>query len=184
MLRLGLDYGARPPGIIVNVPASRQVGGFVEIRGSAADYTFSLHLSYRFGVAFLPALVGRFRYSGQQATDFSTPEKTEAYLEYCRRQGEIIRTFGCSDAAADRIVDYQTWWPFLNLACRWLSSHRSFVFELTQKCLRHSPERGEWRMRVRRKYPFLFWRTQWLAWLIFRLSRKSQSILKRLLYNN
>lgn len=184
LLRLGLDWGVRPPGIIVHVPASLQVGGFVDIGGLAGDYTFALQLAYYHGVAFFPALVGRYRHSQQQASDFSTPEKTEAHLEFSRRMAEIVRTFGCSDTAADRIVDYMTWWPFMTLAPRWLSSHRSFVFELTQKCVYQSPRGGEWQLRARRQYPFLFWRPQWLAWPLFKVLRKSRRLMKRLWRQN
>jgi len=180
LVRLGLDWKVRPPGIIVNVPASLQAGGFVGIEGLPADYTFALQLAYSYGVAFFPALVGRYRLSPYQQTNFSTPEKTADWLEFSRRQAEVVQTFGCSDTIAARIVDYMTWWPFLTLAPRWLSSQSSFVFKLTQHCVRQSPRGGDWQLRARRQYPFLFSRPYWLAWSLLRELHKPVRLVKRL----
>lgn len=179
LLRLGLDWGVRPPGMIFNVAASRALGGFPEIEGLPGDYSFALELAYKHGVAFYQELVGRYRHSTDQFTNYATPEKTIAHLDYSRKQGEFVRTFGCSAVAADMIVDYITWWPFLTLAPRLLKSHPSFLFELAQKFLRHSPPGGEWQLRAKRQYSFLFWRPQWLAWAFFVQRRRLRNILKK-----
>ena len=171
LLALGLDFGAFSPTTIFSVAASRQIGGFVDVNGAAADYTFTVRLAYSYGVAFFPELVGRFRIGHLQSTDYSTPEKAEAFLDFVVREGELIRTLGCSRSAADQIIDYTTWETFLKVAPPWLQSHESFVFGLTQKCLRVSPRRGEWQNRARQEYPFLFWRLQWLLWPLFKAAK-------------
>ena len=180
LLRLGLDWGVRPPGMIFNVAVSKELGGFPEIDELPGDYSFALELAYKHGVAFYKELVGRYRNSTEQFTNFSTPERTIAWLDYSRKQGEFVRTFGCSAAAEDLIVDYSTWWPFLTLAPPLLKSHSSFLFELTKKLLRNSPSDGEWQLRTRRRYPFLFWRPQWFAWGVFVNGRRLRKLVKRL----
>ena len=54
----------------------------------------------------------------------------------------------------------------------WWQTDRTFVFELCDRCLRLSPEPGEWQRRIREDYPFLFWRPRWCAWPLFRIRRK------------
>jgi glycosyltransferase involved in cell wall biosynthesis len=173
LLALGLDFGAFSPGTIFTVAASRKSGGFVEIDGVCADYPFSVRLAFCYGVAFLPELVGRFRIGHDQASDYSTPQKAEAFLDFVVREGELIRTVGCSRSAAEQIIDYATWETFLKVASPWLQSHESFVFELTRKCLRVSPRRGEWQNRARQEYPFLFWRLPWLTWPLFQVAKSA-----------
>ena len=168
LLRLGLDFGAFSPGTIFKVAASREIGGFVEIDGVCADYPFSIRLAFSYGVAFFPETIGRFRMGHAQASDYSTPEKAEDFLDFIMREGEhLIRSVGCSRGAAEQIVDYTTWETFLKVAPPWLQSNESFVFRLTRKCLRASPRRGEWQNRARQHYPFLFWPLSWLTWPLF-----------------
>ncbi len=171
LLRLGLDWGAAPPGTIYSVAAGRQIGGFVDVNGAAADYTFALRLAHSFGVAFFPYLVGRYRNGAQQKTDFSTPEKAEAWLDYSTRMAQLVRSVGCSDEVSNQLIDYMTWSVVLEIAPQCLRSNRSFAFGLCRKGLRASPHRGTWQNRVRKAYPFLFWRPQWLAWLLFSTGR-------------
>lgn len=180
LLRLGLQWQARWPGILLNVAASRQLLGFVDIDGKAGDYIFAVRLAYRHGVAFLPDIVGRYRTGPQQATDVLSPAKSAEYLDFSIRQAELTRTLGCSKRAADRILDYITWWTFLGVAPPWLSSHPSFVFQQAHACARRSPRSGPWRSRVRQRYPFLFWRPHWLAPLLFRVTQSLPKPLKRL----
>jgi hypothetical protein len=181
LLRLGLDWRARPPGMILNVAACRRIGGFIDVCGSAADYTLAIQLAYGEGLAFFPALVGRYRQGPQQLTDFSTPEKGSAWLEYSIQQAERTQTIGCSTESAKRVLDYLTWWPFLGVAPQLLPAHPFHVFELTHKCLRRSPYLGEWQIRVRRQYPLMFWRPIWLACMLYLLTRKLRSIAKTLI---
>ncbi len=173
LLSLGLDFGAFSPGTIFTVAASRESGGFVDINGLCADYLFSVRLAFSYGVAFLPELVGRFRMGHRQTIDYSTRQKAEAYLDFVVREGELIRTVGCSRSAAEQITDYTTWETFLTIAPPWLQSHQSFVFELSRKCLRISPRRGKWQKRARQEYPFLFWPLQWLTWPLFQAAKSA-----------
>jgi glycosyltransferase involved in cell wall biosynthesis len=167
LLSLGLDFGTFSPGTLFTVAASGQIGGLAEVNGAAADYPFAVRLAYSHGVAFLPEFIGRYRMGHRQSTDFSTPEKAEAFLDFIMRETDLIRTVDCSASAIDRIVDYSTWETFLKVAPPWLQSHRSFVLRLTDKCLRVSPRRGEWQNRVRQQYPFLFWHLPSVTWPLF-----------------
>jgi glycosyltransferase involved in cell wall biosynthesis len=174
LLHLGLDFGAFSPGTIFKVAASREIGGFVEIDGVCADYPFSVRLAFSYGMAFFRETIGRFRIGHAQASDYSTPEKAEDFLDFIMREGEhLIRSVGCSRRAAEQIVDYTTWETFLKVAPPWLRSDESFVFRLTRKCLRASPRRGEWQNRARQHYPFLFWPLSWLTWPLFQASRSA-----------
>ena len=171
LLRLGLDFGAFSPGTIFKVAASREIGGFIDIDGVCADYPLSVRLAFSYGVAFFRELVGRFRMGHRQSSDYSTPEKAEALLDFVMREGELMRSIGCSHGAAEQIVDYTTWETFLKVAPPWLQSHESFVFRLTQKCLRVSPLPGEWQNRVRNQYPFLFWSLPRLSWPLYQTAK-------------
>ncbi|MGH8059277.1 MAG: glycosyltransferase family 2 protein [Candidatus Entotheonellia bacterium] len=180
LLRLGLHWQARWPGMILNVAASRQVCGFVDVDGRAGDYIFAIRLAYRYGVAFFPQLVGRYRIGPQQATDVLSPAKAEEYLDFSVRQAELLWTLGCSKSALDRLLDYITWWTFLGIAPQWLPSHPSFVFRLAHTFARRSPTSGPWQTRVQQRYPFLFWRPHCLAPLFLRVAQSLPRPLKRL----
>jgi glycosyltransferase involved in cell wall biosynthesis len=173
LLGVGLDFGAFSPGTIFTIAASREIGGFIDINGVCADYPLSVRLAFSYGVAFLPELVGRFRMGHRQSSDYSTPEKAEALLDFVMREGELMRSIGCSRGAAEQIIDYTTWETFLKVGPPWLQSHESFVFRLAQKCLRVSPRPGEWQNRARQQYPFLFWRLQWLSWPLFQAAKSA-----------
>ena len=177
LLQLGLDWRARPPGMILNVADCRRIGGFLDICGTAADYTLAVQLAYCAGVAYLPALVGRYRSGPQQLTDLSTPEKTSAWLEFSIQLAEHAAPPGCSREAAEQIIDYMTWWTFLSIASRWFSSHPAFVIRLAHKSLGRSPRCGVWQTRVRREYPFLYSQPPWLAWRLCRLARQFRRLL-------
>ena len=179
LLQLGLNWRARPPGMILNVAECRRIGGFLDICGTSADYTLAVQLAYSAGLAYLPTLVGRYRSGPQQMTNFSTPEKGFAWLEFSIQQAERTQTIGCSTEAANRILDYLTWWPFLSVASELLPSHPLPVFELTQTCLRRSPYCGEWQLKARRQYPFLFWRPIQMSCMLYRLNRQLKSIAKK-----
>jgi Glycosyl transferase family 2 len=173
VLSLGLDFGTFSPGSIFTVAAAHKNGGFVEIDGVCADYPLSLRLAFSCGVAFLPELVGRHRLGHGQASDYSTREKAEAYLDFVVGEAEFIRTVECSRSVAEQIIDYATWETFLAVAPPWLQSHRSFVFRLARKCLRTSPRPGEWQNRVRNQYPFLFWPIPRLSWPLYQTVRSA-----------
>jgi hypothetical protein len=104
LLQLGLNWRARPPGMILNVAACRRIGGFLDICGTSADYTLAVQLAYFAGVAFFPVLVGRYRQGPQQMTDFSTPEKSSAWLEFSIQLAERAAPPGCSRDAAEQIT--------------------------------------------------------------------------------
>jgi hypothetical protein len=172
LVRLGLDFPGLSPITIFSVSASRQIGGFVNVKGAAADYTFALRLAYCCGVAFLPELVGRYRLGRHRSTDFSTPEKAGAWIDFTAGMAEeVIRTVDCSDRVAARIIDYMTWGEFLMVAPFFSKFSRFFVYRLKQKCLGLSPRRGKWQNRVRREYPLLFFRPQWLVWPLFKTAK-------------
>lgn len=174
LLRLGLDWGGSSPNMIFSVEASRQIGGFIEIGGAAADYTFALQLAYSYGVVFFPGLVGYSRQGPHQRTDFSTPMKAEAWLDFSIRQAEFIRTVGCSMSAADRIVDRTAWLAFLDIVPCLLKTDRSWLLRAHQRCLRASARPNEWQNRVRTKYPFLF---RWPQWVELPLSKAGRAVL-------
>jgi len=174
LLRLGLDWGGSSPNMIFSVEASRQIGGLIEVGGAAADYTFALQLAYSYGVVFFPELVGYSRQGPHQRTDFSTPAKAEAWLDFSIRQAELIRTVGCSVSAADRIVDRTTWLAFLDIVPCLSKSDRSSLQRAYQRCLRASARPSEWQGRVRTELPFLF---AWPQWLELPLSRAGKALL-------
>jgi glycosyltransferase involved in cell wall biosynthesis len=164
LLSFGLDFGVFSPSTVVSAAASRQIGGFVEVRGLPADYVFLCRLAYSHGAAFFPELIGRYRYGPHQATDFSTPKSAENWLDFgVEMAQELIRATQCSASTADRLLDYMTWGSFVSIMPGFLKSHPSFVFGVTKKYLELSPRRGEWQNEVRRRHPLLFWRPQSLA---------------------
>jgi len=177
---LGLEWRLRPPGMILSVQAVRKIGGYVEIGRTAADYVLATQLGYVSGVAFFPKFVGRFRQGIQQMTDVSTPEKSAEWLEFSIRQAELTAALGCSAATADQVMDYSTWWTFLGIASRWFPSQPSFVTQLARRSLHHSPRTGQWQRRVRREYPFLFWRPSWLAWKLCQFTQRARRFLEKL----
>ncbi len=168
LLALALDWGERAPGTVYGVEQSRQMGGLPPVNGLPGDYTHALFLAYRHGVAFLPELVGRYRTGHEQATQFATPEKAEAWLTFSCHQAAMVRDLGCSGAAADQIIDYLAWSTFEALHRQWATFDRASVSRLIDVCLRYSPPRGEHYARVRRKYPSLFWRPKWAITLLSR----------------
>jgi hypothetical protein len=172
LLRLGLDWRVRPPGTILNVAACRSAGGFLDIGGTSADYTLAVRLAYSAGLAYFPAFVGRFRTGSQQLTDFSTPEKSAAWLEFSIQLAERAVPPGCSRDAAEQLIDYMTWWTFLSIASRWFSSAPTLVAKLAQESLSRSPHDRVWQNRVRAEYPFIFWPPPWLGWRLCRLVRR------------
>jgi Glycosyl transferase family 2 len=177
LLQLGLNWQVRPPGMILNVAACRRIGGFLDICGTSADYTLAVQLAYSAGLAYFPALVGRFREGPQQMTDFSTLEKSSAWLDFSIQLAERAAPPGCSRDAAEQLIDYMTWWTFLGIASRWFSSHPALVAKLAQESLCRSPGGGVWQTRVRQEYPFLYWQPPWLAWRLCRLARRFRRLL-------
>jgi hypothetical protein len=168
VLRVGLDFRACPPSTIWNMAAFRQVGGFLDANGAGADYTLVVQLAYSHGVIFLPEVVGRNRIGPQQATDYSTPKRAEAILDCSIKMAQLTRTSGISARVADQLVDYMTWWIFRIIVGSLLEKHPFFVARLCRKCILESPVNGVWKDRVKREYPFLFWRPQWLSMLLFK----------------
>jgi hypothetical protein len=158
---------------------SLEVGGFPDIGGLSADYTFFCLLAYHCGVGFFPDVVGRYRTDHEQATNVTTPEKTESHLRYCVQMAKLVRSTGCSTVVADQLVDQMTWGLFLAHAARWRDLQPAFVFRLCQQCLLMSPQSGAMQVAARMEYPILFWRPQWLARLLFLQIHRSGYILKR-----
>jgi len=170
---LGLDFGAFSPCTVVSAAASRRIGGFVEVRGLPADYVFSCRLAYSFGAAFLPELIGRYRHGPHQATDFSTPNSAENWVDLGVQMAEaLIQATHCSPGTGEQLLDHMTWATFMSIMPRFLKSDPSFVFRVTKKYLELSPRRGEWQNRVRNEYPFLFWRLEWLAWHLHKAAER------------
>jgi hypothetical protein len=177
LLRLGLNWHARPPGTILNVAACRRIGGFTDICGYSADYTLAVQLAYSAGLAFFPALVGRYREGPQQQTDSTDVEKSTAWLEFSIQLAEHAAPPGCSRDTAEQIIDYMTWWTFLGIASRWFSSHPALVTKLAHESLYRSPRCGAWQNRVRREYPFIYRRPVWLAWRLCRLAHRFHRLI-------
>jgi hypothetical protein len=164
LLAAGIDPGALSPGMVFRADASLAWGGFVEIGGHPADYTFVVGLAHDYGVAFLPQVVGRYRYGAHQETDVSSPRAAKAWLDFTieMTQHTIERT-KCSAHAARQLLDHMTWFTFLTLMPRWLVSDTRFVFAACRDCLRASPAQLRWQEQVREAYPMLFWQPPWLA---------------------
>jgi hypothetical protein len=177
VLRLGLDYSTIAPSSIMNVEACRRLGGYRDIGGKPADYTFALHLAYAQGIALCPELIGRYRFGHSQVTDLSTPAAAESWLDFTNAMAAMVTDFGVSRELADRLVDYFTWSLFLILVPQWWNVNRGFVHHLCGKCLEASPKVGEWQARARREYPFLFWWPRSGAWTRFRILRKVRRTL-------
>jgi hypothetical protein len=157
LLKLGLGYlHARSPNTIFSVADSCDIGGFPDVNGVAGDYTFFCRLAYTYGVVFVPEHLGRYRLGHDQATNYSTPEKAEAHLQYCVQMASLLVSIGCSATVADRLIDEMTWGLFLFHAPWWQDSQPEFVSRLCQQCLRLSPQLGTWQERARKEYPFCF----------------------------
>jgi hypothetical protein len=164
LLAAGVDAGALSPAMVFRADAALEWGGFVEIGGHPADYTFLAGLAHDYGVAFLPEVVGRYRHGSHQETDVSNPGTTRAWLDFTidMTRHTIAKT-KCSANAATQLLDYMTWYTFLTLMPRWLDSHPQFVVETCRDCLIASPARLSWQMQVRETYPMLFLQPGWLA---------------------
>jgi hypothetical protein len=147
------------------------MGGLPEVNGLPGDYTHALFLAYRYGVAFLPELVGRYRTGHEQTTQFATPEKAEAWLVFSCHQAAMLRDLGCSGTAAEQIIDYLAWSTFEALERQWVTFDRASVSRLVDVCLRYSLRRGQHYERARRKYRSLFWRPRWAITLLSRAWR-------------
>jgi glycosyltransferase involved in cell wall biosynthesis len=164
LLAAGLDPGALSPGMVFRADAALKWGGFVEIGGHPADYTFLVGLAHDYGVAFLPEVVGRYRHGAHQETDVSSPGAAKAWLDFTIAMAEhTIERTKCSAHAAEQILDYMTWFTFMTLMPRWLPSHTQFVFAACRDCLDASPARLRWQAQVRENYPMLFWQPAWVA---------------------
>jgi hypothetical protein len=179
LARLGLDWGVRPPGVVLNPQAADSVGSYEDVHRVACDYALDIRLAFHHGVVFFPEVIGRFRQGPQQMTDFSSPEKVDSWLEFSMSQGEVARQIGCSDAVSDRVLDYLTWWTFSGLVPPLLAAHPEYAFRLADKCLARSPHRGEWQNMVRMRHPILFVRPRWAALAGLKVGRKVRSYQRR-----
>lgn len=170
LLAAGLDPGALSPGMVFRADACLKWGGFVEIGGHPADYTFLAGIAHDHGVAFLPDVVGRYRHGAHQETDVSSPNAAKAWLDFTIAMTEhTIERTKCSVKAANQLLDYMTWFTFLALMPRWLGSDTRFVVAACRDCLRASPSRLPWQTQVREKYPMLFLQPVWLAATLCRI---------------
>jgi hypothetical protein len=181
VLRLGLDCRAFPPSCVWKLGVFHEVGGFPDADGVGADYTLVLRLCYQYGATLLPAIIGRSRAGPQQATDYSTPERAEATLDLSIKMAQMTRSIGFSTKIEDQLVDYMTWWIFRLVTVSMLESHPFFVFRLCRKCVRVTPSDGAWQRRIRSEYPYLFWRPQWVAMLLFKANPWMPRLIKKTL---
>jgi glycosyltransferase involved in cell wall biosynthesis len=167
LLAVGLDPGALSPGMIFRADAYEGWGGFEEVGGHPADYTYVLGVAYKYGAGFLNEVVGRYRHGDHQETDVSTPAAAKSWLDFTIEMTHytIART-GCSKRAAEQLLDRMAWFTFLALIPRWLLSNTSFVIGTCRECLSASPAPLKYQLAVREKYPMLFWRPVWLALMI------------------
>jgi len=181
LLALALDPGAMSPGMIFRADAHEQWGGFVEVGGHPADYTFVVGVACRFGAAFVNDVVGRYRHGDHQETDVSTPRAAKAWLDFTIEMTRLtIDRTNCSRNAAEQILDRMTWFTFLALIPRWLWSDPRFVIETCRECMSASPAELKWQMAVRQKHPILFWRPIWLASLMCQANRFAERIARKL----
>jgi hypothetical protein len=165
VLRLGLDYRVCPPGILWNIAALNASGGLLDSNGTPNEQVVVLKMAFSPGVMLVDSPLGRYRIWGSQATDLSSPERAEFIVD-CTIHGALaVRDIGISPLAADRLTDYMVWWIF-RYAVPLFSKNPRFVVRLCQKCERVTPANGLWRDRVRREYPFLFWKPRLLAALL------------------
>jgi glycosyltransferase involved in cell wall biosynthesis len=175
VLALGLNRNAYAPSTLLGASEARRLGGYgtVEDLPLPADSTLDLSLAYLHGVAFLPETIGRYRAGHTtQESQTSTPHKIHAWLTFMVEMLNRVGESGCPERAIRKLVDYWVW-SFLRWRAQDLwKTDRTFVFDLCDRCLRLSPEPGEWQRLVRREYPFLFWRPRWCAWPLFRVCRK------------
>lgn len=163
LLALGLDWGLRAPGTIYSVSENRRLGGLPDVLGLPADYAHALALAYSAGISFLPVCVGRQREWPQRASVFDTPARALRWLSFTCQQAALVRNLGGSPEVADRLVDYLAWSTFEGLEPWWRTFDRPDVIELVETCLTYSSKRGAIHDRVRRSYPFLFWRPRWVS---------------------
>ena len=170
LLALGLDWGARAPCTVFRVALCRQNGGYRDAGGLPCDYAFAVLMAYEHGVGFCDRVIGRFRVGHQRASVFETQQGAESWVRFLAKQVELVSDSGCSRSTAERIADYMIWFSFRPLLSSWLK-HPTFAIRLTRLCLRKSPKRGEWQGQVRKEFPFLFWRPDWLAWPLYRVLR-------------
>ena len=173
-LGLGLNRNGYAPSTLLGASEARRLGGYGTSRDLPlpADSTLDLSLAYLHGVAFLPEIIGRYREGHIQESQISTPDKIHAWLGFMVGMLNRVGESGCPERAirkAGRLLGL----VFLAVeGGRIVETDRTFVFDLCDRCLRLSPEPGEWQRLVRREYPFLFWRPRWCAWPLFRVYRK------------
>lgn len=164
LLAAGLDPGTISPGMVFRADACLKWGGFEEIGGHPADFTFLVGVAHDYGVAFLPEVVGRYRHGAHQETDVSSPKAAKEWLDFTIAMTErTIERTNCSPQAASQLLDYMTWFTFLTLMPRWLATNTRFVLTTCRDCLGASPSRLHWQTQVRDKYPMLFWQPTWFA---------------------
>jgi glycosyltransferase involved in cell wall biosynthesis len=181
LLALALDPGAMSPSMIFRADAYKRWGGFEEVSGHPADYTFVVGVAHMFSAAFVNEVVGRYRHGDHQETDFSTPDAAKAWLDFTiEMTRHTIDRANCSRNAAEQILDRMTWFTFLALIPRWLWSDSRFVIETCRECMLASPAQLKWQMAVRQKYPMLFWRPVWLASLMCQANRFVERIARKL----
>lgn len=184
LLDAGLDAGALSPAAVFRAEAGLEWGGFVEIGGHPADYTFLAGLAHDYGVAFLPEVVGRYRHGSHQETDVSNPTAAKAWLDFTIEMTQhTIAATRCSANAANQLLDYMTWFTFLTLMPRWLGRDSKFVVATCRDCLRASPARLSWQTKARDKYPMLFLQPSWLAAALCRfgsLAGRARGKLRRI----
>jgi hypothetical protein len=166
VLRLGLDYRVSPPGILWNLSACHEAGGFPDSNGTANEEVLVLRLAYSPGVLVVRDIIGRYRIWPAQTTSYSTPKGAEYILDCTIEGAQLAHTIGVSASAANQLVDYMIWWVF-RFIIPLFSKHPFFVSRLCRKCELTTPPNGAWRNRVKSEHPYLFWRPRRLSILFF-----------------
>jgi glycosyltransferase involved in cell wall biosynthesis len=166
VLRLGLDYRVCPPGIIWNVSACHEAGGFPNSNGTANEQVLLLRLAYSPGVVVLREIIGRYRIWPDQTTNYSTPNGAEYILDCTIEGAKLAHTIGVSASTTAQLADYMIWWVF-RFIIPLFSKHPFFVSRLCRKCETASPPNGAWRSRVKGEHPYLFWKPRRLSILFF-----------------
>lgn len=173
LLELGWNWRARAPCQIFRRRESIEIGGFREIAGYPSDLPFACTLAYTHGVKFYPEVIGRWRTGGHQTSHLGSDEQIRRWISFHGMQVELIRSLGGDTQVANRMADSLMWSSFLYLTGGWKVNPR-LMYHLRNQCMKYSPEPGHWCQRVLDKYPFLFWRPEWIAWPLYRLLRKAR----------
>ena len=159
VLALGLNRHPYAPSTILDVSEALRLGGYRTVGDFPlpADSTLDLSLAYLHGVVFLPeVIIGRYREGHAQQSQVSTPQKIHDWLSFMVEMAERVGESGCPEPTVRKLVDYWVWSFLPWMADVWWETDRNLVYELCDRCLRLSPEPGEWQRSHSRRLSVFF----------------------------